>query len=146
MSNRLGTPVEAVRAAVAVTLVANPAGNAGVLTPPFGIAQWQALLSLAFVWVASAAAGNRTISVLIKDAAGNLIWQTQVATALVASTTLFGFLGGAVPASNNVGPPITYYAPLPFDLPVPPGSVVEVIDTAAVSTADTCSIAAIVSG
>lgn len=143
MSNRLGTPQSGIRAAAAVVGLTLPTGNGAVLTLPFGSSQWCALLSLAFVWVASAAVGNRTISVVVKDGSGNVIWQTTPATALVASTTLNGFLGQAVPISNNAGPPITFYAPIPMDLPVPPGATIEVIDTAAVSLTDTCSIMAI---
>ncbi len=146
MSNRLGTPQSALRATAIVAAVTNPTALGATLTLPFGTAQWQAVLSLAFIWVASATVGSRLISVLIKDANNNIIWQSQVATALVASTTLNGFLGGAVPNTNSAGPPITYYAPLPFDLPIPPAAVIEVIDTASISVADTCSIAAIISG
>lgn len=129
-----------------VAAVTTPTGNGAVLTLPFGISQWCALLSLAFVWVASATVGNRTISVLIKDGSGNVIWQTTLATTLVASTTLNGFLGQAVPISNNAGPPITFYAPIPMDLPIPPGATIEVIDTGSISVTDTCSITAIVTG
>jgi hypothetical protein len=142
MSARLGTPVEANRAAIVVTAVTSPTGNAGVLTLP--TAQWCLLVSLFFQWVASASAGTRTISVLVKDSANNVLWQTTLATGLVAATTLNGYIGGAVPLSNNAGPPITFYSPIPLEFPIPPGCVVEVIDTAAISTADTCAINAVI--
>lgn len=144
MSQRLGTPQQALRAVAVVAAVTNPAGNGAILTLP--ISQWCLLLSVFFQWVASASAGTRLISVIVKDTANNIIWQSQVATGLIAGTTLNGYLGGAVPNSNAAGPPITYYAPIPFDFPIPTGCVVEVIDTASISVLDTCSISAIVSG
>jgi len=142
MSARLGTPTEANRATAAVVAVTNPTGNAGILALP--TPQWCLLVSLQFIWVASATVGNRTISVLVKDSANNPLWQTTPATALVAATTLNGYVGGAVPLSNNAGPPITFYSPIPFEFPIPPGVVVEVIDTAAISTGDTCAINAVI--
>ena len=144
MSQRLGFPVEALQASAVVVAVTNPTANAGVLVLP--ISQWCLLVSLQFQWVASATLGSRIISVLVKDSLNNVLWQTPPATALVPSTTLNGSVGGGVPSTNAAGPPITYTAPIPFDFPIPPGCTVEVIDTAAITITDTCSISAIVSG
>ena len=143
MSQRLGTPIEALKASAAVVALTSPTGNGAILTLP--TQQWCLLVSLYFQWVAAAGGASRTIGVLVKDAAGNIVWQTPLATGLAGAATLNGYLGGAVPISNNAGPPITFYAPIPFEFAIPPACTVEVIDTAAVSTSDTCLITAVVS-
>lgn len=137
MSVRLGTPVLLLTgAAAAVKAVTVPTGNALTLTTP-GIGL---LTSVYFKWVATATAGSRLLSLLVKDSSNNLIFQSVVATALVASTTLNAFYGPGIPSSNAAGPPITTYAAIPFEFPLPNAAIIQAYDSAAIDVLDTALI------
>lgn len=151
MSQRLGQPAEllsnanpgALNTGKAVSAVTNPTGNGVTLTTNPATIQWVVLDSIYFQYVASATVGTRTILLVIKDAIGNILWETPIATGLVASATLNGMFAGGVQVANAVGPPIQTFGPLPFEFPLPPGATITVEDTASINTGDTVLINAI---
>ena len=96
--------------------------------------------SIIAVWVATATIGNRTVQVQIKDSAGNIYLRLPLAAAIVASATanIVAVSGQAI--ANFAGPPIVQTVPLPFDMPLPAGATITVVDTANIDATDTCSI------
>lgn len=140
MSVRLGNPQEIVQAAKAT------GGAAGVVISLGGSAnQWLVVVSIFVTYVASASAGSRTPSVIIKDAAGLILWQSPIPTALTATNTLLIALGGALPVSNQTGPPIMQFVGFPDNMTVPANGTITVQDTANISATDTVAANIVVS-
>jgi hypothetical protein len=137
MSNRLGTPSELTAAAAAV-------GGSFTRSVTVIGQQWQALISVFATWVASGTAGNRQLSLQIKDAAGNVLWQSIQGTNVTAGQTVNILAGGGSAPAAVTGPPITQTLPLPVDMPLPVGATVSIIDGASISATDTCLINAVV--
>lgn len=134
MSARLGNPLQP--SGIAPVAAVTPNGR--VLTFPTAAV---ALASIFAVWTASATVGNRTIQILIKDAAGNILLRLPAFTAVTAAQSVNLIALNASSFQNFAGPPLAQTMPLPADMPLPPGSTVTVVDTSNVDPTDTCSIA-----
>lgn len=135
MSARLGQPQSQTVASGAVT------ANGRVMT----FSKAVVVASFVAQWVATGTAGSRTVQVQVKDAAGNICLRLPLSAAIAASTTvnITGVSGQSI--ANFAGPPIVQTVPIPFDMPIPDGGSITIVDTANIDPTDTCSINALIS-
>jgi hypothetical protein len=146
MSARLGQPTEinvatgALAASTRFATVPSSLPTTGQGANAANQGQWFALVAFFATYVASATVGNRSLSLVIKDAAGNILWQALQGTAVTAGQTVNFIAGGGSGPAAVTGPPITQTLQLPVDFPVPPGGTIGLLDGAAISNADTVAI------
>jgi len=135
MSARLGTPNSQIVAA------GNSTASGRVIT--FGNAV--AVSSLVAVWVATATVGSRTVQVQVKDAAGNVCLRLPLLNAITAGQTVNIVGVAGQPIANFATTPIIQTVPLGFDMPIPSGGSITVVDTANIDATDQVSIACLFS-
>lgn len=135
MSARLGQPQSQIVASGAVT------ANGRVMTFPKAVV----VASFVAVWVASGTAGSRTVQVQVKDSAGNIVLRLPLSAAITVGQTVNITAVSGQAIANFSGPPIVQTVPLPFDMPIPDGGSITIVDTANIDPADTCSINALIS-
>lgn len=137
MSSRLGNPVELV---VASAALGGASGRAIVL----GNAGWALLLSMAFLYTATASVGNRVLVCDIKDASGNILYRGTLGTNVTASQTP-RLIYGAGLTTTGVATPLTQTFALPDGMSVPPLSTITIFDNANIDANDTVAGAIITS-
>jgi hypothetical protein len=140
MSVRSGTPQFTVRGAVALggaSGIALSLGNGNV---------YATLNSLLLTYTATATVGNRIpivrvqAPVAVNNPALVVLWQLAFA-AVTAGQVATLQAGSGVPAST-VTVPLMQFVTLPFDMPLPINSQIQILDSANIDPADTVSMVA----
>jgi hypothetical protein len=133
MTAAYGTGFEIIKPTTALGAVSGV--NIPLVTPQN--AQFCNQLAAYITYVASATVGNRRLSVQIKDAAGNIMLQVANALTLqAASTTWFYTLGPGMPAAD-LSAALGMALAWPLRFVIQPGSSLQILDLANISTADT---------
>jgi len=101
--------------------------------------------SVVAVWVASGTVGNRTVQMLVKDAAGNILLRLPLNVAITAGQTVNIVSVNGASIANFATTPLIQTLPLPADMPLGDGGSVTFVDTANIDPTDTCSIQCMVS-
>ena len=135
MSPRVGNPFPAPTDFIAAAAVGAAGRSFTFPTGPI------ALGSVTAQWTASGTVGNRTVQMQIKDANGNILMRLPAFTAITAGQSVTLFAVNAATFQSFTGPPLVQTMPLPADVPLAAGTVITVVDTAAIDPNDTCSIA-----
>jgi hypothetical protein len=137
MSVRIGNPVEVVVASGALGVAAGRVST-------FGLTGWALLLSMAFLYTASATVGSRVIVLDVKDGAGNILFRGTLGTAVTAGQAVRLILGAGL-ATTGITAPLTQTLALPDGFSIPAGSTVTIFDNANIDVNDTVAGAVVLS-
>jgi len=133
-AGRMLVPVVNIPVPANIKLISDIALNNSdkTITVPSG-RQWDVHWIIA-TFVTTATAGNRTITLRIKDENGNILWLTQAVNVQVASVTeRYHFQKGeTLPKETNAA---QHFVPLPTDMMLPSGFQIQILDSADVDAA-----------